>query len=115
MTQYCEGVSSGATSCPSGGSHVGYPSGGALAGVWLAGVWLAGVWLDPSAAAPAQATGNQIGAEAIKAARHFANTTAASNRSVQYVVLSPTGTHPDGFKPPAASSVRGMTTPAIPR
>jgi hypothetical protein len=87
MTQYCEGVTSGATSCPSGGSHVGYPSGGALAGVWL----------DPSAAAPAQATGNQIGAEAIKAAGHFANTTATSNRNVQYVVLSPTGTHPDGF------------------
>ena len=87
MTQYCEGVSSGATSCPSGGSHVGYPAGGALAGVWL----------DPSAAAPAQATGNQIGTEAIKAAGHFTNTTATSNRNVQYVVLSPTGTHPDGF------------------
>jgi hypothetical protein len=87
MTQYCEGVTSGATSCPSGGSHVGYPTGGALAGVWL----------DPSAAAPAQATGSQIGAEAVKAAGHFANTTATSNRSVQYVVLSPPGTHPDGF------------------
>ncbi|HEV7172676.1 hypothetical protein [Pedococcus sp.] len=87
MTQYCEGVASGSTSCPSGSTHVGYPTGGALAGVWA----------DPSAAAPAQATGNQIGAEAVKAAGHFGNTTAASNRNVQYVVLSPTGTHPDGF------------------
>ena len=87
MTQYCEGVASGATSCPSGSSHVGYPTGGALAGVWV----------DTSGAAPAQATGNQIGAEAVKAAAHFGNTTAASNRNVQYVVLSPPGTHPDGF------------------
>src|SRR5581483_9237158 len=28
---------------------------------------------------------------------HFGNTTAAANRNVQYVILSPTGTHPDGF------------------
>lgn len=87
MTQYCEGVASGSTSCPASSAHVGYPAGGALAGVWA----------DPSAPAPAQATGNQIGSEAVKAAGHFGNTTAASNRNVQYVILSPTGTHPDGF------------------
>ena len=87
MTQYCEGVASGATSCAAGAAHVGYPTGGALAGVWV----------DPSAAGPAQATGNQIGAEAVKASGHFGNTTAASNRNVQYIVLSPPSTHPDGF------------------
>ena len=87
MTQYCQDVASDTTSCPAGSAHVGYPTGGALAGVWL----------DPSAAAPDQATGNQIGAEAVRAAAHFGNTTAASNRKVQYVVLSPPGTHPDGF------------------
>ncbi|MEU9045492.1 MULTISPECIES: hypothetical protein [unclassified Kitasatospora] len=87
MTQYCEGVAKGATSCPSTAAHVGYPTGGALAGVWV----------DSSAAAPGQATGNQIAKEAIAGAAHFGNTTAASNRNVQYVVLSPTGTHPDGF------------------
>jgi serine protease len=92
MTQYCEGVATGTTTCPSGSTHVGYPTGGALAGVWA----------DPSAAAPDQATGNQIGAEAVKAAGHFGNTTAASNRNVQYVVLSPTGTHPDGFNTPTS-------------
>lgn len=92
MTQYCEGVATGSTSCPAGSAHVGYPAGGALAGVWA----------DPSAAAPAQATGNQIGAEAVKAAGHFGNTTAASNRNVQYVILSPTGTHPDGFNTPTS-------------
>ncbi|MGW2376213.1 hypothetical protein [Kitasatospora sp. NPDC001683] len=87
MTQYCEGITKGATSCPSTAAHVGYPTGGALAGVWV----------DNSAAAPGQATGNQIANEAIKAAGHFGNTTAAANRNAQYVVLSPTGTHPDGF------------------
>ena len=90
MTQYCDGsaVSSGATTCPSGASHVGYPTGGALAGVWY----------DNSAAAPSAATGNQIGAEAVRAAGHFGNTTAAANRYAQYVVLSPHGTNPDNYQ-----------------
>jgi len=92
MTQYCEGIAQGSQTCPTGSAHVGYPTGGALAGVWA----------DTSAAAPAQATGNQIGAEAVKAAGHFGNTTAASNRNVQYVVLSPTGTHPDGYNTPTS-------------
>ncbi len=87
MTQYCEGISTGATSCPSGAAHVGYPTGGALAGVWV----------DTSSAAPGQATGNQIGAEAVKASGHFGNTTATANRNNQYVIVSPSGTHPDGF------------------
>jgi len=90
MTQYCDGagVSSGATFCPTGASYVGYPTGGAT---------LAGIWYDNSVASPSNATGAQLGQEAVKAAGHFGNTTAASNRYVQYVILSPTGTHPDGF------------------
>jgi serine protease len=87
MTQYCDGVATGATSCPASSAHVGYPTGGALAGVWA----------DPSAAAPSQATGHQLGVEAVAAASHFGNTTATANRNAQYVVVSPTGTHPDGF------------------
>ena len=89
MTQYCDGslVSNGATFCPSGAPHIGYPTGGALAGIWY----------DNSVSSPSQATGAQLAQEAIKAAQHFGNTTAASNRYVQYVILSPTGTHPDGF------------------
>jgi serine protease len=92
MTQYCDGplVANGATSCPAGAPHVGYPTGGALAGVWY----------DNSAAAPSAATGNQIAVEAVKAAAHFGNTTAASNRYAQYVIMSPTGTKPDGFNTP---------------
>jgi hypothetical protein len=87
MTQYCEGVSAGATTCPSTAAHVGYPSGGAYAGIWE----------DTSVSSPSQATGNQLAAEAVKAAGHFGNTSSTTNRNAQYVVASPTGTHPDGF------------------
>jgi PKD repeat protein len=91
MTQYCDGsqVAVGATSCPGGAPHVGYPNGA-----------LAGIWYDNSAAAPSQASGNQLAAEAVRAAGHFGNTTQASNRYAQYVILSPTRTHPDGFNTP---------------
>ncbi|WP_266170905.1 PKD domain-containing protein [Dyella subtropica] len=90
MTQYCDGpsVASGATSCPSGAPLIGYPTGGTA---------FAGIWYDNSAPSPSSATAAQLAQEAINAAAHFGNTTAASNRYVQYVVLSPTGTHPDGF------------------
>ena len=90
MTQYCDGsaVSSGASSCPTGAAHVGYPTGGALAGVWY----------DNSSAEPSAASGHQIAQEAVNAASHFGNTTAASNRFAQYDILSPTGTDPDNYQ-----------------
>jgi serine protease len=89
MTQYCDGplVATGAVTCPAGAPHVGYPTGGAFAGIWY----------DNSAASPTSATGLQLANEAIKAAAHFGNTTPASNRYAQYVILSPHGTTPDGF------------------
>ena len=89
MTQYCDGVgmATGATTCPATATHVGYPTGGALAGVWY----------DSSVASPASATANQLGQEAVTAAAHFGNTTPAQQPLAQYVILSPTGTHPDGF------------------
>ncbi|HLJ98905.1 MAG TPA: Ig domain-containing protein [Streptosporangiaceae bacterium] len=88
MTQYCDGVAVGTQICPSSNNqHVAYPTGGALAGVWV----------DESTASPQQASGHQLGVEAVNAAAHFGNTTAAANRDAQYVILSPTGTSPDGF------------------
>jgi serine protease len=90
MTQYCDGptVPANASTCnPSNTPHVGYPSAGAFAGVWF----------DNAAAAPSSATAAQLAQEAVNAAGHFGNTSAAANRYVQYVVASPTGTHPDGF------------------
>ena len=92
MTQYCDGVAVGAQTCPASNTqHVGYPTGGTLAGVWV----------DESTASPSQATGHQLGVEAVNAAAHFGNTTAASNRTAQYVIVSPTGTHPDGYNTPS--------------
>ncbi|MEO7069868.1 MAG: hypothetical protein ABI131_05170, partial [Nostocoides sp.] len=89
MTQYCDGggMLKGATKCSATAAHVGYPTGGALASVWY----------DNSAASPSNATATQLGQEAVKAAAHFGNTALGSNRLTQYVILSPTGTHPDGF------------------
>ncbi|MDQ2750857.1 MAG: Ig domain-containing protein, partial [Actinomycetota bacterium] len=90
LTQWCDGpnVAVGATSCPASAAHIPYQSGGVLSGVWY----------DNAAASPAAATGHQLGVEAVKAASHFGNTTAASNRYAYYVVLSPKGTNPDQYQ-----------------
>ncbi|WP_207892231.1 putative Ig domain-containing protein [Streptacidiphilus pinicola] len=90
LTQWCDGpnVASGAVSCPSNASFVPYQSGGVLSGVWY----------DNSGASPSAASGNQLGTEAVNAAGHFGNTTAASNRDAYYVILSPTGTNPDNYQ-----------------
>ncbi|MDT4964812.1 MAG: hypothetical protein QOF87_4459 [Pseudonocardiales bacterium] len=90
LTQWCDGpnVAAGATSCPANAAHIPYQSGGVLSGVWY----------DNAAASPTAATGHQLGVEAVKAASHFGNTTAASNRYAYYVVLSPKGTNPDQYQ-----------------
>jgi Putative Ig domain len=89
LTQYCDGVATGSQTCPASNTqHVGYPTGGALAGVWV----------DESTASPQTASGHQLGVEAVNAAGHFGNTTAASNRLAQYVVISPNGTNPDNYQ-----------------
>ncbi|MFD7449202.1 hypothetical protein [Kitasatospora sp. NPDC059827] len=87
LSQYCEGVARGTTTCGTKGTHVQHPASSPLAGVWF----------DNAAATPANATAAQIAAEAGKAAAHFGNTTQAPNLNAQYVVVSPTGAHPDGF------------------
>ncbi|GAB2701019.1 hypothetical protein [Kitasatospora kifunensis] len=87
LDQYCEGVAKGTTTCGTSGTHVTHPSSTPLAGTWF----------DKTAAAPTNATAAQIAAEATKAAAHFGNTTQAPNLNAQYVVVSATGTHPDGF------------------
>jgi serine protease len=90
LTQWCDGpnVSAGATGCPSNAAFIPYQSGGVLAGVWY----------DNAAASPSAATAAQLGNEAVKAAGHFGNTTAASNRYAYYVILSPHGTNPDNYQ-----------------
>jgi serine protease len=90
LTQWCDGpaVATGATVCPSNANFVPYQSGGVLSGVWY----------DNSKASPGTATAAQLGQEAVSAAGHFGNTTAASNRDAYYVILSPHGTNPDSYQ-----------------
>ena len=91
MSRSCETLVN-ATTCPATAQHVGYPTGGALAGVWY----------DNSKAHPGTTNDNAIAQEALAAAAHFGNTTPAQNRNVQYVILSPPGTKPGGFNTPTA-------------
>jgi len=90
LTQWCDGpnVASGATSCPANADFVPYQSGGVLSGVWY----------DNSKSSPSAATAAQLGQEAVGAAAHFGNTTAAANRHSYYVILSPHGTNPDHYQ-----------------
>src|SRR3954451_17902363 len=90
LTQWCDGpnVAAGATSCPANAAFIPYQSGGVLSGVWY----------DNSKASPSAATAAQLGSEAVAAAGHFGNTTAASNRDAYYVILSPHGTNPDSYQ-----------------
>jgi hypothetical protein len=87
-TQYCQGAAIGATRCTTAMAHVAYPTGGALAGVWE----------DRAALSPSASSAHGLAVEAEKAAMHFGNSTTASNRDAQYVVVSPTGTDPDHYK-----------------
>ena len=87
LSQYCEGLKAGTTSCGSSGTHVVHPGSSPLAGVWF----------DNAANEPSSPSAAQIGAEAVKAAGHFGNTSQTPNDNAQYVVASATGTHPDGF------------------
>jgi hypothetical protein len=87
LSQYCEGASAGITTCPATATFVQHPTSSPLAGVWF----------DNAAAEPSKASASQLANEAAKAAAHFGNTTQAPNLNAQYVILSPTGTHPNGF------------------
>jgi hypothetical protein len=87
MSQYCEGLAAGTTNCGTAGTHVQHPAAAPLGGVWF----------DNAANAPSSASASQLAAEAVKAAGHFGNTSQTPNLNAQYVILSATGTHPDGF------------------
>jgi len=86
VTQYCQGVATGTVTCGASGTPAGNPTG-----------MLAGTWSDNTAAAVKHPTQSQLAAEAVKAASHAGNTTAASNSSIQYVVATSHGHSASGF------------------
>jgi len=87
MTQYCDEEVLNAVACLPQKPHVLYPTGGVLAGAWY----------DGDTAAPHTATRAQLGGEAVRAAGHFGNTSAALNRDAQYIILSASGQNPGGY------------------
>ena len=86
VTQYCQGVASGTTSCNGAGQQAGNPS-----------TLYGGSWSDNASAAASHPTQSQLAAEAVKAAAHFGNTAASSNNSTQYVIATATGNSASGF------------------
>jgi len=86
VTQYCQGVATGTFTCGGSGTHAGNQS-----NIFVA------VWADNASSAPSRPTQSQIAAEAVRAAQHFGNTTAASNATVQYVIATATHNNSRGF------------------
>lgn len=87
VTQYCQGVASGTVFCNGAGQAAGNQTN-----------IYAGVWADNTSSAPSRPRQSQLAAEAVRAAAHFGNNTAASNASVQYVIATATGNSSQGFK-----------------
>jgi serine protease len=85
VVQYCEGVPSGTVSCNGAGTPAGNPTG-----------VLAGSWYD-SSRLPKHISQSALATEAVNAAGHFGNKTAASNVTTQYVIATPTGHNASGF------------------
>jgi serine protease len=86
VTQYCQGIKSGTVICNGAGTPAGNQTG-----------ILAGVWYDNGSSAPSHPKQSQLASEAVNAAQHFGNTTAASNASAQYVIATATGNSSGGF------------------
>ncbi|MDQ1694834.1 MAG: hypothetical protein QOJ03_187, partial [Frankiaceae bacterium] len=94
--QYCEGIAAGAWTCPTSATHVGLPSGSLVKGVWFDNAAPA-VPLDTIVNPTTSRVGDQLAAEAVRAAAHFGNTTAASNTQTHYIIALPSGFFTPGF------------------
>jgi hypothetical protein len=86
VTQYCQSVSTGTVFCNSAGAPAGNPS-----------RILVAVWFDNANAAASRPSQSNLAAEAVAAAAHFGNTTAASNVNAQYVIATSHGNNSSGF------------------
>jgi hypothetical protein len=90
VTQYCQDVGSGTVFCNGAGTAAGNPAMGMF-------TQDADVWYDNASSAPARPKQSQLAAEAVNAAKHFGNTAAGSNASVQYVIATASGNNASGF------------------
>jgi hypothetical protein len=70
---------------------------------------LAGTWVDNSGPAPAAASASDIAAEAVTAAQHFG----VAGDDIQIVVLSPSGTQPDGFPNAGYCAYHSVTSSSL--
>ena len=86
VTQYCQGVATGTVFCNGAGTPAGNQAG-----------MLISFWYDNSATAPKSPSQSQIASEAVRAAQHFGNTTAASNASANYIIATSHGHNSRGF------------------
>jgi serine protease len=80
-TQYCQGVASGTTSCPSSAAHPTNPASE-----------LAGTWNDTTAL-PSNITQSDVANAALRAVAHF-----GYNASADYMVFTPSGHSSSGFR-----------------
>jgi hypothetical protein len=92
VTQYCQGSSAfpvaiGATVCPAGAPHAVNP----------AGVYTGDNYWNDTTPIASNVTQSALAAEAVKAATHFGNVDAATNRGVQYIIDTPHGHSISGF------------------
>jgi serine protease len=94
--QFCEGIATGAWTCPTSATHVGVPSGSLVKGVWFDNATPA-VPVDTLVNPTTSRVGDQLAAEAARAAAHFGNTTPASNTQVHYVIALPSGFFTPGY------------------
>jgi hypothetical protein len=88
VTQYCEGVAIGSTSCSGGTAATNGPSSFTTS---------ANVWYDNTTSAPRHPSQSQLAGEATTAAAHFGNKTASSNTTSQYVISTAHGFNSRGF------------------
>ena len=88
QTQYCDSTTVLGLLC-AGGNTVGNPN--------PVFVTITNAWSDDVNAVPNSPDDSAIQAEAVRAASHFGNTTAASNASTQYIIDTPQGNSTSGF------------------
>lgn len=95
--QYCQGaLVAGSQTCPVGAQFVGAATGGLLKGVWFDNATPA-IPADTLVNPTTNRTGDQIAAEAVRAAAHFGNTVATKNTNAQYVIATPSHFNTVGY------------------